>query len=188
MRKLWIGILLLALAFGPAPALAAGEIEGVRFPETLAVNDVELELSCMGLMRYMVVLKGYVAALYREKDAAAGDVLADVPKRLEINYFWDIEGEAIGTAGDELVVKNLSNERLERLRPQLDQILSLYEDVKPGDRYALTYIPGRGTELALNGVVKGVIEGADFANAYFSIWLGDDPMDRSLKKQLLSCS
>ena len=57
--------------------------------------------------------------------------------------------------------------------------------MKPGDRYALTYIPGVGTELALNGKPKGVIEG-DFAAAYFAIWLGAKPLDASLKAQLLT--
>ena len=62
---------------------------------------------------------------------------------------------------------------------------AFYEDVKPGDRYALTYLPGLGTELALNGKRLGVIEGADFGAALFSIWFGDQPFDAALKGQLL---
>jgi hypothetical protein len=57
--------------------------------------------------------------------------------------------------------------------------------VEPGDRYALTYIPGMGTELSLNGEAKGTIQGADFAAAIFSIWLGTKPIDKGLKRQLL---
>jgi hypothetical protein len=49
----------------------------------------------------------------------------------------------------------------------------------------LTYIPGKGTELALNGESKGVVEGDDFAAALFSIWLGSKPISESLKKELL---
>lgn len=169
-------------------ARAAVEIEGVTFANRVETGSVELELSCVGLLKYMYVLKGYVAALYVDPASVSADVLDDVPKRLEISYFWDIEGSAIGEAGDELVARNVDATTLARIRPQLDRIRSLYEDVHPGDRYALTYVPGRGTELALNGVVKGVIEGSDFARAYFAIWLGDRPMDASLKKQLLSCS
>ena len=61
----------------------------------------------------------------------------------------------------------------------------MYEDVKPGDRYSLTYIPGKGTELALNGEPKGIVEGSEFAAALFSIWLGKKPIDESFKKQIL---
>ena len=71
----------------------------------------------------------------------------------------------------------------ENLRGKID---ALYQDVEPGDRYALTYVPGAGTELAKNGEPLGVIPGADFASAYFAIWLGDDPIDASLRDQLLS--
>ena len=40
-------------------------------------------------------------------------------------------------------------------------------------------------ELALNGEVRGLIEGADFGAAVFSIWLGDEPLDPKLKRALL---
>ncbi|MBK9111219.1 MAG: chalcone isomerase family protein [Nitrospira sp.] len=56
--------------------------------------------------------------------------------------------------------------------------------MKPGDRYGLTYLPGVGTELALNGERKGIVEGADFAAAYFAIWLGPDPINEALKEGL----
>jgi hypothetical protein len=57
--------------------------------------------------------------------------------------------------------------------------------VKPGDRSALTYVPGHGTELSINGRSKGWVEGADFAAAYFQIWLGREPLSDSFKEQLL---
>lgn len=58
--------------------------------------------------------------------------------------------------------------------------------MKPGDCYGLTYTPGVGTELALNGVVKGTVEGADFAAAYFAIWLGPNPVNEALKLRLVN--
>lgn len=187
----WRGFAAVALmAAGLAtatPALGSVEIEGVEFSSTFASEDVELELSCVGLLRYMYVVKGYVAALYVDREVAATDILADVPKRLEISYFWELEGKAIGAAGEQLVERNVDAAALQRLRPQLEQIRALYDDVRPGDRYALTYVPGRGTELALNGKVKGVIPGSEFARAYFSIWLGEQPMDVALRNQLLRC-
>ena len=76
-------------------------------------------------------------------------------------------------------------ETLERLRPRIDYHNSLYVDVQPGDRYSLTYIPGKGTVLALNDKPIGTIEGADFAAAIFSIWLGAKPMDTKFKRSLL---
>ncbi|MBI3783032.1 MAG: chalcone isomerase family protein [Deltaproteobacteria bacterium] len=165
----------------------AAEIEGVQFADSYRADTVTMKLSCTGLLRYMYVIKGYVAALYVGDGVQTGDVLADVPKRLELNYFYAIKGEDFGKAGDKILADNIDAETFNRLRPRLQKLNSLYEDVKPGDRYSLTYVPGKGTELALNGKPKGVIEGADFAAAYFAIWLGRRPIDESLRAQLLHC-
>lgn len=165
----------------------AAEIEGVRFAERQTVRDTELELKCVGLLRYKVVFKAYVAALYMGAGVVTDDPLADVPKRLELSYFWSIDGEDFGPAGESILERNFDAGAIARLRPQLDAIDKLYEDIKPGDRYSLTYIPGVGTELALNGKPKGVVEGAEFAAKYFAIWLGSSPLDASLKEQLVSC-
>jgi hypothetical protein len=112
-------------------------------------------------------------------------VLSDTAKRIELEYFRAIKGKDFGPATDKSIAKNVDARTYERLRPQIDYHNSLYEDVQPGDRYSLTYIPGKGTELALNGKTIGVIEGAEFAQAVFSIWLGTRPINNSFKKQIL---
>ena len=61
----------------------------------------------------------------------------------------------------------------------------MYRDVEEGDRYRLTYSPGVGTTVALNGEPLGTIPGADFAADYFGIWLGEEPLDRSFRDQVL---
>ena len=109
-----------------------------------------------------------------------------MPKRLELQYFWAIKGTAFGKAANKILEQNFSSEHLAILRARLQRLDALYENVHPGDRYSLTYLPGVGTELALNGTPKGMIEGADFAAAYFAIWLGENPLDDSLKSQLLA--
>jgi hypothetical protein len=72
----------------------------------------------------------------------------------------------------------------EALRDRLAHLHAHYEDVEPGDRYALTYLPGVGTELSKNGRRLAVVSGSDFAAAYFSMWLGDDPIDAGLRDAL----
>jgi hypothetical protein len=72
-----------------------------------------------------------------------------------------------------------------RLHGQIEQVNAIYHDVEPGDRYSLTYLPGVGTELALNGEPRGVIEGAEISAALFAIWIGRRPLDEPLREQLL---
>ena len=57
--------------------------------------------------------------------------------------------------------------------------------VVTGDLIVLTYVPGKGTILTARGQQKGVVEGKDFADALFSVWLGGDPVQGDLKKALL---
>jgi hypothetical protein len=185
-RAAAIAAILLSVASTPRSG-AAADIEGVHFADRYHSDDVTLPLHCVALLRYKVVFKGYVAGLYLGTGVAAEEALTDVPKRLELSYFWSIKGSDISKAGDEILARNVDSDTLERLRPRLDQMNALYETVKPGDRYALTYVPGLGTELTLNGRSKGVIPGADFAAAYFRIWLGDQPIDTALRDQLLAC-
>ena len=184
--KLIRGITLsLIVCILPGISANAAEIEGVIFPEKYTADELELELRGFGLLRYMVFVKAYVGGLYLPAGTAVDQILSGVPKRLEVEYFQTFKGEAFGQATNKIIAKNVDPETLERLRPKIEYHNSLYQDVEPGDRYSLTYIPGRGTELALNGVPKGIVEGSEFADALFSVWFGPNPIDKSFKKQLL---
>jgi hypothetical protein len=165
----------------------AAEIEGVHFADEIQSGGVTMHVSCVGLLRYKVIFRGYVAALYLADGALGDDALGDVPKRLELSYFWSIRGSDIAKAGDQILARNVDAQTFAALRPQLDSINSWYRDVEPDDRYSLTYVPGIGTELALNGSPLGTIEGSDFAASYFRVWLGEDPIDKRLRDQLLGC-
>ena len=171
-------LMLSGLAYG-------AEVEGVVFEESVTVEGKELSVLGAGLFRYLGVIKAYVGALYVEKGTSAEDVLSDTAKRLEIEYFHAIKGEDFGPATNKVIAKNTDPETLERLRPRIDAHNALYKDVQPGDRYMMTYIPGKGTELALNGEPIGLIEGADFAAAIYAMWLGNKPMNKSFKRQLM---
>jgi hypothetical protein len=183
-----------AIAMGVALSCLSGhvgaaEIEDVRFVDRLRVGNEQLRLYGTGLLRYRGLIKAYVAALYLSEsfgdELTPRTVLEDAPRRLEIEYFWAIPAEGFAKATVEGISKNTDRETFESLRDRIDRLNSMYEDVEPGDRYALTYVPGLGTELALNGRRLGVIEGAGFSSALFAIWLGERALDDSLRRQLL---
>jgi len=48
-----------------------------------------------------------------------------------------------------------------------------------------THKPGVGIEVDVNGTVKGMVEGDDFAKAFLAIWLGAKPPNPNLKAGLL---
>ncbi|HAY40313.1 MAG TPA: hypothetical protein DCY53_13875 [Desulfobacteraceae bacterium] len=170
---------------GVTPKVDGAEIEGVHFEDSYETDGIRMKIQGTGLFRYLGFIKAYVGALYLEEGSSVEDILTDTPKRLEVEYFHDLKGEDFGITTNKILSKNTNALTLQKIRPQIDYHNSLYEDVHTGDRYSLTYIPGRGTELALNGKTKGIIKGADFASALFSMWLGEFPMNKPFKDQLL---
>ena len=108
-----------------------------------------------------------------------------MPKRLEFRYSRKLRADQITEAAEEFLERNLSPDLIARLRPSIEALNRLYIDVGEGDRYGLTYLPGEGTSLDLNGRRLGTVEGDEFAAAYYSIWLGDKPISRDFKEALL---
>ena len=171
---------------GVASTVSANtRVSGVPFADAITLDAKQLEMTGGGILRYMRVFKVYAAAFYLESGASTDDVLGDTAKRFEVSYLRSFEGDDFANATYQALAKSIPSDEIERLRPRIDYHNSLYEDVQPGDRYSVTYIPGRGTELARNGKPVGVIEGADFAAALFSIWVGENPIDTKFREQLL---
>ena len=187
MKKKLLTILLSLTLASNAVAVATPHtvIGNTRFDGTYTREEKRLSLRGAGLFRYMVWIRLYAGALYLPADVDTDDVLKNVPKRLELEYFHAIKGEDFGSATYEGIKRNVDRASLDRLRGKIDLLNSLYVDVKPGDRYAITYLPGRGTTLELNGKVLGTIDGPEYAAAVFSIWLGDDPINQKFKSALL---
>ncbi len=179
----WLVLMLLFSSFA-----TGAEIEGVRFEDEIEFKEPvtqTLRLYGTGLLRYRVVFRGYVAGLYLPDDVSGDQALDDVSRRLELSYFWSIAGKDFADAANQLLERELSVEALASLRSRIDTLHRAYRDVRPDDRYALTYFPGFGTELRLNGERLVSIPGADFAKAYFGIWLGRKPLDEGLRDALL---
>lgn len=61
-------------------------------------------------------------------------------------------------------------------------------EVPEGTRITLDYLPATGTRLTIAGRVLGTIPGERFNRAILKIWLGDRPIQLSLKQALLGLS
>ena len=166
IRLLWS-----ALLVGSLVTVAKADLGGQHFAPSGVVGSETLPLRGAGLLKVRVIFKVYAAALYLPATVASERYADDVPKRIEIAYLRDLDAGIIIKAGDDALKRSLTPEQQVTLRPRLEAINRLYVDVRAGDRYALTYEPGRGSTLSLNGRDLGTIEGADFAAAYFGIWL-----------------
>ncbi|HMO04609.1 MAG TPA: chalcone isomerase family protein [Kiritimatiellia bacterium] len=156
------------------------------FPATVTLSDgVTLERRGVSQLTVGYIFKVYHAALYLPPGSGPEDALADAPRHLEIHYLRNISREDFIKAADDMLTAQHAPEVIRSIQAGIDQINALYRDVKKGDRYALTYQPGIGTTLTFNGEVQGVIEGADFARIYFSIWLGENNPYQEFRDRLV---
>lgn len=169
----------------PSIASVTVDVGGVSFSKTLDTEDQRLHLHGAGLLKYMVFIDAYAGALYLPETVQADYVLKSVPKQLVLEYFHNIKGEDFANATRKKIADNVTEAQVNVLQSRIDDLAALYRDVKPGDRYALTYIPDQGTTLSLNGESLGSIPGDDFAQAVFAIWLGANPIDKKFRDKLL---
>jgi hypothetical protein len=49
------------------------------------------------------------------------------------------------------------------------------EPIPKGNELVLTYVPGKGTEVQVNGKTKGTVEGKPTSDAILNTWIGPDP-------------
>jgi hypothetical protein len=169
-----------------AVAAAAMELAGVTLPDTITVNGTTLTLNGMGI-RKKLFIKVYVGGLYLQAPShdAAAIITADEPKQVVMHFLYSkvgkgklVEAWREGFAGN-------SAAKLPTLQARLDEFCALWPDMTRGERAVMTYVPGTGTTLAINGKQVGVIPGLDFAHALFAVWLGDKPADAGLKAGML---
>jgi len=180
-----VGVIVFSILSGVSAAPEPATVEGVTFSREVRAGDSTLTLRGYGLLRYMVFIKAYVAAFYLPERIRSENALGDVPKHLEIEYFHDINAQDFAKATTSSISRNLSLMTFQRLKPKIDEFNALYRDVKAGDRYALTYVPGNGTTLLWNGQPLGTVADEDFAVGLFGIWIGANPLDSDLKRLLL---
>ncbi len=167
------------------PALAK-DVAGVKYPETASVEGKELKLNGVGL-RTKVVFKVYTVGLYVEtpsKDAAQ-ILSSDQIKRVRMYMLRDLDKKTIVDAINDGFKKN-AGAKMPGLQARLDTFNSGVVDLKKGDELILTYVPGQGTSVQSSKTGQKVsVEGKDFADALFSVWLGKDPVDDDLKDGML---
>jgi len=185
MRKFRIFLTLSVFVITLTSQLLGGTLAGVTLPDTAQVGNRTLVLNGMGLRKkYMV--KVYVAGLYLEqKSSDPGAILkADAAKRIVMHFVRGVSKNQIVDAFSESFEDN-SPDAKQTLKVEIGQFLGGLDSVKDGDEMFLTYLPGTGTTVAINGKEKLTIAAPAFAPVLFSVWLGPKPPSSDLKAGLL---
>ena len=180
MRPLALGLCVLL----SVPALAR-EREGVTSPANIEVGGKKLTLMGMGL-RKKLFFKVYMASLYAEEPIEDGQKLiaSDQIKRVEMHMLRDLERGKIVEAVEQGFARNSAAD-MPRLKDRLDRFLKSIPDLKEHQTILINYFPGRGTVIKAGNGEEITVEGKDFADALFSVWLGAHPVDDELKSEML---
>jgi hypothetical protein len=185
VRRSFSALAAALIAAALALPASAKELAGVKAPDTVTAGGKELKLNGLGL-RKKAIFKVYVAALYLEttsKDAAT-ILAADGVRRVEMTMLRDLEKGKIVDAVHDGFKKN-SGDALPKLQERLAKFTAAIPDLKEGEKLTLMYVPGTGTSVTGGNGAAMTVEGKDFADALFSVWLGKEPVSESLRDGML---
>lgn len=171
-----------------APGLHAAEVAGIRVEDSLRVGSSELLLNGAGL-RSKLFIKVYVGALYVSQKSTTPTALLDstAPRRMQLRLLRDLGADALHEALEDGLNSNNTPAELAEIKSQSEQLAGIMKGigkVREGDTVAIDF-QADGIAVSLNGEVRGKVAGANFARALLKVWLGDKPVDASLKKALL---
>ena len=169
--------------------LYAATLANVTLPDQIHLENTPIYLRGIGLReKYWIDI--YVAGLYLpskliENKSTASDIIqANVYKRIHTHFiFPHVPKEKMIETLEENIKNNpnISSQTIEKIRTTQ----SWMENYEEGDEIIFDYIPSKGTIIMVKGVQKGIIEGEDFMQAIFAIYIGENPASEQLKQGLL---
>ena len=165
------------------------EIAGVKLADEVRVGDVGLQLNGAGI-RTKLFFKVYVGALYlpQKQSSAEAIISGEREHRVALHLLRELSSEKLLNAFNDAIAENHTPAELVALGAQLKQMKQIFDavkEVKTGDVITLDYMPASGTQISVNGTLKGTIIGIAFNAALLKIWLGENPVQGDLKLKLL---
>jgi hypothetical protein len=188
VSKILSSILLLLLL---PTQLMALTIDGYEIPQIIPATSQHAELKLNGAsMRILYgVVDTYIGKLYVENPATDADTLieADEYKRMVFKVVLKrVSGRRIAKAMYDALQLNVTREEAGLLEQRLQLLVTMFDSsLKKGQESYLEWVPSQGSRIVLNGNVKGIIPGKDFYDAIMKIWIGDNPVGSTFKRQVL---
>jgi hypothetical protein len=173
--RLKITPLLLSLMLLVPIAASAADVAGVKMEDKTTVNGQNLVLNGAGL-RKKFFIKVYVGGLYlpAKMSNPASILASDTPRRMVMHFLYSVSKDQMCDAWEEGLEANTPNANAE-VKAAFKTLCSWMEPIPKGNRLVITYVPGTGTIVEVNGKVKGTLPGKATADAIVSTWIGPKP-------------
>jgi len=153
----------------------AVERAGVQFEDSIEIEGARLTLNGLAVRSERVLFmnfKIYVAGLYLLNKSQDGEAIlaSDTPRHLVMHFLHSkVRRKELTDAWKE------SFTRHNYQGAKVDQFIAFHsEDLKRGEKIIFTYLPGEGTRVTMKGKVCGTIVGKEFADALFSVYIGNN--------------
>ena len=177
----------LALAVAAAPDAHATQ---TAFDRGAQLQDTPLVLNGAGT-RTRVMFQVYDMALYLPRKATSAEAALAMPgpKRLSFVALREIPGTDLGLAFIKGLQANSSREQVQRHTPSSTRLIEIFSGksrLLPGERFAMDYVPGKGTQFFIQGQPQGAPVGdAEYFEMVLRIWLGPSAVEPLLRDALL---
>lgn len=171
-------VLLASVLACASPAWAA-QVAGVTLPPTETEHGTQLQLAgCAAREEFWMDL--YAVSLYLPQGMTAASMTDDqAPKliRLDVTYDGKVP-DGLPSAWKQRLRQRVSQEFIRTLQKQ-------YNNLRNGDTVRVSYLPGSGTTLSVNGNTIVTRPGGELMNAMMQVWIGPDPVSENIKRLLL---
>ena len=174
--------LIISIGFFSVSTTNASEV-----PETIEFEESSLVLNGQGT-RVVFFMKVYEGSLYLQtKNSNADEIVKNnSPMAIRIDVASDmVTADAMKKALSEGLEKSTNN-NTGPISNEIEQLASSFNSaVISGDFYEFIFIPEIGIHVLKNKELVEIIPGIDFKQAFFGIFLSDNPIQKNLKKAML---
>jgi len=174
--------LIISIGFFSVSTISASEI-----PKTIEFEGNTLVLNGQGT-RVVFFMKVYEGSLYLQtKNSNADEIVkSNSPMAIRIDVTSDmVTADAMKKALSEGLEKSTKN-NTSNISNEIKQLASSFNSsVISGDFYEFIFIPDIGIHVLKNKELEEIIPGIDFKQAFFGIFLSDNPIQKNLKKAML---
>jgi len=155
--------------------VGAATLAGVTLPDKVDAGGQTLVLNGLGL-RSKFFIKVYVGGLYLpQKEKSAAKVLSgDTPRRMVMHFLYSVNKDQMCDAWKEGLEQNTPKASPE-VKKDFATLCNWMEAIPKGHELVLTYVPGTGTTVEVNGKSKGTLPGKPTSDAILGTWIGPDP-------------
>lgn len=153
-------------------------LKGHRYPRQVEARGVQWRLRGAEHYVYRVFFSVFTGAYYEQANGEG--------KRLRFTYTRNLKAKDLRDQAMKHLREVHDKKEMQTREKLLREIQQAYVDVKKGDSYTITAIPGKGAWLELNGKERFATDNGEFGLWYLNIWLGDPAIDDSLKQSLTS--